>query len=447
VSTALHAAIERVLLAFGPNQEVAVSIRSTRFGALLTALVLSLNATAAAAQAVELKVDYPYPDIFRTVHEQIASEFMARHPDVKVAFRAPQPDYEALTQQHLRQATTGQLPDVAFHGLNRIRIFADRGLPVELTPLIAREKDWGKAGYDSALLALGQVQDKQFGLGFSLSTPILYYNADLVRKAGGDPDNFPSTWDGVIELARKIRQLDDKTFGLHVSWDITGNWMWQSLVFANGGAMLSPDEKKVAFDGAAGQAAIATLAQMVKQGAMRDVSQATAMQDFVSGRLGIWSTSTAYLTNITKQIGGGFALRTAPFPLGAANGRLPAGGNVAMIFSQDPKRQEAAWAYVKFATGPIGATIMVNGTGYFPANTLPANDPELLGEFYKKNPNHLVAIRQMPVLTGWYAFPGANGLKVTDVIKDHLQSVVAQSAAPDATLRKMASDVQALLPR
>ena len=50
-------------------------------------------------------------------------------------------------------------------------------------------------------------------------------------------------------------------------------------------------------------------------------------------------------------------------------------------------------------------------------------------------------------MTAWYAFPGENGLKITDVIKDHLQSVVNQSAKPDAVLTKMSADTQALLPK
>src|SRR5256885_8412234 len=88
---------------------------------------------------------------------------------------------------------------------------------------------------------------------------------------------------------------------------------------------------------------------------------------------------------------------------------------------------------------------MVKATGYFPANTLPANDPKLLAPFYQANPNHLTAIAQMPVLTGWYAFPGDNGLKITDVIKDHLQTVVSQEVQPAVALTDMSKAVQALL--
>lgn len=399
-----------------------------------------------AQQPLEIVVDYPYPAIFKEVHEKIAKDFMAKYPQYKVVFRAPTPDYEEATQQALRQAVTNQLPDVSYQGLNRQRVFVDRGIAVDMTPFIQAEKDWGKMGYDKALLSLGQIGSKQVGIGFSLSTPIVYFNADLVRKAGVAPEQFPTTWDGIISLAKKAKAANPGTHSLHIDWEITGNWMWQALVFSNGGTMLTPDEKKVAFDSAAGKTAMQTFAKAVNEGEMRNVSFNSAYQDFITGNLAVLVTSTARLGLTTKQVGKRFDLRTARMPI-EKNGRLPAGGNVAMMFAKDPAKQKAAWEYIKYATGPQGATAMVKATGYFPANTLPANDPTLLKPFYEQNPNHLTAIKQLPVLTGWYAFPGENGLKITDVIKDHIQTVVAKDVTPDQALANMTRDVQALLPR
>ena len=401
---------------------------------------------AQAQSRVEIVVDYAYADVFKEVHESIARDFMAKFPQYKVTFRAPTPGYEEAAQQALRQAVTNQLSDVSYQGLNRQRVFVDRGIAVDMAPFIRAEKDWGKMGYDKALLSLGQVKDRQVGIGFSLSTPIVYFNADLVRKAGVNPDQFPATWDGIIDVARKAKAASPGTHSMHLDWEITGNWMWQALVFANGGTMLTPDEKKVAFDGAAGQAAIQTLAKVAHEGEMRNISTSAATQDFVSGNLAVLSTSTSRLGLITKQVGNRFALRTARMPI-SREGRLPAGGNVAMMFAKDPARQKAAWEYIKFATGPLGATAMVKATGYFPANTIPANAPNLLKPFYEQNPNHLTAVKQLPMLTGWYAFPGENGLKITDVIKDRLQTVVSKEASPAAALADMSKAVQALLPR
>ncbi|MDP1654732.1 MAG: ABC transporter substrate-binding protein [Hylemonella sp.] len=412
----------------------------------IAASALLVSGLAQAQQPVEIVVDYPYAGIFKEVHEKIARDFTAKFPQYKVTFRAPTPGYEEAAQQSLRQAVTNQLPDVSYQGLNRQRVFVDRGIAVDMTPFIKSEKDWAKMGYDKALLSLGQVGDKQVGIGFSLSTPIVYFNADLVRKAGVSPEQFPTSWDGIADLAKKAKAANAGTQSMHMDWEITGNWMWQALVFSNGGTMLTPDEKKVAFDGPAGKTAMQTFAKVVKDGEMRDGSLNTASQDFVSGNLAILVTSTSRLGLITKQVGNRFDLRTARMPI-EKNGRLPAGGNVAMMFAKDPAKQKAAWEYIKFATGPLGATAMVQGTGYFPANTIPANDANLLKSFYEQHPNYLTAIKQLPVLTGWYAFPGENGLKITDVIKDHIQSVISKEATPEKALAAMTRDVQALLPR
>ncbi len=419
-------------------------LRRTMMKAAAAAAAI-VAAPAIAQSTTEIVVEYSIPDLFKALHEEIAREFMKANPQYKITFRAPQPGYEEITQSVLRAAVTNTLPDVAYHGLNRQRIFVDRGIVQPLDGFIAADTQFKEFGHAPGLLDIGKVKGKQYGIGFSLSTPIIYVNGDLVEKAGGNLAALPATWDGIFELARKIKALGGNTQGFHFDWDITGNWMFQALVFSNGGTMLSADEKKVTFDGDAGKQAIATLSRMVKEGTMRDVAQSVALQDFTSGTMGIWGHSTSRLGGVTKQVGDKFKLRTAAFPT-TANGRLPMGGNTAMLFAKDPAKQKAAWDYIKFATGPIGATMMVKATGYFPSALKVADDPALLKDFYAANPNHLVAMKQLPKATGWYAFPGENGLKITDVIKDHLQSVVAQKAEPMTALAAMSKEVQALLP-
>jgi multiple sugar transport system substrate-binding protein len=93
----------------------------------------------------------------------------------------------------------------------------------------------------------------------------------------------------------------------------------------------------------------------------------------------------------------------------------------------------------------VGGTIMTKSTGYFPANTLPIENPDQLKGFYDSHPNQYTAVKQLPIVTGWYAFPGENGLKITDIINDHLQTVFDKSADPQTALTLMVDDVQKLL--
>jgi multiple sugar transport system substrate-binding protein len=413
---------------------------------LIGALALPAYARAQSSP-IELNVQYSIPVLFKELMENIGQTFMANNPGIKLNFRAPENGYEEIMQRNLRDAVTNSLPDVAFHGLNRQRTLLERNIPIDLAPLLNRDPQIKELGFSPALLSLGQVGNKQTGIGFALSTPILYYNLALVKAAGGDPDKLPTTWDEVVGLAAAIDKPADNIRGMFFDWTITGNWSWQGLVFSHGGSMLNADESKVAFADAPGQAAIGVLRKFVDAGKMGDIRPEVMFQDFFAGRLGISMQSTAQLGRYNREIGGRFPLKCARYPLSAAEPRLPAGGNVAMIFAKAPAKQEAAWKFVKFACGPEGGTMMVKATGYMPASAIPATRPDMLKGFYAQNPNHLISIGQQDVITGWYAFPGQNALKITDTINDHLQTVVNKSKEPAAALAQMAKDVEGLLPK
>ena len=421
-----------------------------RFAQQASATMAVLSAPAllrAQGAGVELSVAYSIPVLFKDLMEAMAREFMARHPGIRIALRAPEPAYEEILQRNLRDAITHTLPDVAFHGLNRQRTLLERGIPVNLEPFMKADAQTPELGFSPSLLSLGQVGGQQTGIGFAMSTPILYYNTQLVKEAGGNPDQLPSSWDEVIKLAAAMHDPAKNRSGMFFDWTITGNWSWQGLVMSHGGSMLSADESRVAFGDAPGQQALRTLRRMVDEGRMPDIRPDTMYQDFFAGRMGISMQSTAQLGRYNREIGGRFALKCARYPLSDAKARLPAGGNVAMMFTQDPARQRAAWEFIKFACGPVGGTMMVKATGYMPGSTIPAQRKDMLADFYAANANHLISIRQQDVIAGWYAFPGQNALRITDVINDHLQTVVARRAAPEAVLPRMVADVQALIPR
>lgn len=419
--------------------------RSLRL-AIAAALVLLPN-VALAQGKMNLEVQYPLGFIFDKVFQELKTEFEKANPDITVTYRPAYKEYEDAAQTALRQAITKQLPDVALQAINMQRLFVDRGIAVDLAPFIAKEKNWKGEGFSNSMMALGNFNAKQYGLAFAVSTPIIYFNEDLVVKAGGDPNNFPKTWDGVLALGNKIKALGNDTVGFYHSWQITGNWLWQALVFSHGGTMMSPDEKKVGFNGDAGQRSIELLGRMVREGNMPDLAHEAARTTFFAGKMGIWTELTSLLRVADEGVGGKFKWRTATFPVPGPNAKLPTGGAAALLFAATPEKQAAAWKFMKFITGPEGATMMVKGTGYMPPNSVPANDPKMLKPFYETRPNHLTSLAQQPFMTAWYAFPGENNLKIIAVIKDRLQTVVDKSAEPKAALATMAQDVDKLLPK
>ncbi len=420
---------------------------SNRMRAAVAALALASWTGGALAQQID--VQYPAPGLFKEPIEKIVEEFQKANPGIKVNLLGPQQDYEQIVQHNLRSAMTNTLPDVAIHGMNRQRILVERGIAQPIDNFVRNDPTFAKLGITEKSRSVGLVGGKQYGVGLAMSTPVIYYNADLVKRAGGDPDRFPTTWDGIIDLAKRIEALDGggKYRGMFLSWQITGNWMWQALVFSHGGTMLTADEKKVAFDGPAGQKAMNVLSRLVNEANMPNSTFVAEAPNFIAGRLGMLSDSSAQISRFNREVGNAFPVKVAKFPISAADGRVPTGGAVILMLTKDPAKQKAAWEFMKFAAGPQGATIIVKSSGYVPATDVPSKDPALLGDFYKNSPNHRVALELLPFVSAWYAFPGENGVKITDVIKDHLQTVVAKSAKPDDVLKRMAADTNALLPK
>lgn len=420
-------------------------MRTGKFAAAAAALLLS---TGIARAETEIVLQYPYGELFNETHKQIAESFAKTNPGIKVTFRAPYESYEEGSQKVLREAITNQMPDITFQGLNRLRILVDRDIAAPLDSYIAAEKDFEAEGFHQAMFDIGTMKGAVYGVPFAISLPVAYYNLDLVKKAGGDPNHLPTTWDEVFALSAKIDALGDDINGMSYAWNITGNWLFQAPVFSQGGSMLNDDETKVAFNGPEGKWAMTQLARMVTEGKMPDYREADLRATFAAGKTGIHFTSTSDLAKITGMIGGKFDLKTSKFPdVKEGVGRLPAGGNLAIILAKDPEKQKAAWQVLKYWTGPEGAAIVAKTTGYMPPNKK-ANEV-YLKDFYEKNPNNYTAVTQLPLLTKWYAFPGENGLKITDVIKDNLQSIVNGSRAkePMVVLDEMAQKVQTLLPK
>lgn len=426
-----------------------------RTRAILAPALVALTASVAAGSLspatakTTIVVQYPYSHLFKKTHAILKKEFEKAHPGIVLKYRAPYESYEDGNQKVLREAITKKTPDVSFQGLNRVRILVERKIAVSLEPFIAKEKDFSKEGYHKAMLALGTYNGKVYALPFAVSLPIAYYNMDLIKKTDWWAANkrLPKNWDEVIALAKQVGSQGDDIHGLFWGWNITGNWFWQAINYSQGGAMLSADEKKVAFDGDTGKWAMKTFARFKTEANMPNLGTKDAAQVFAAGKVGMFFWSTSILGRMGEWVGTKFELKTGEYPNVKEGGGLPAGGNAALMLTKDPKKQEAAWKFIKFTTSGRGAAVVALTTGYMPPNKK-ANEV-YLKDFYSKNPNHTAAVNQLPLLRNWYAFPGRNGLKITEVIYNAMQSIVTGERAdkPLVVLEQMSKETQKLLPR
>ena len=416
--------------------------------AFLRTIVCGLACTMSSfVQAEDFKISLLYPNDRTTAgaHSEIRTLFEKDNPGIKIEFLAPAQSYEEISQKVIRGAMINDMPDVIYQGLSLLRGLVDRDLAISLDPFIAKAGGAEKLGYDQGMLRIGEQKGQHYGIPFAVSTPVIYVNLDLLKAAASvGPNDFPKSWDEIAALGKRLDDPAKGVIGFYYQWDITANWMFQSLVFANGGRMMDEGETKIAFDQPAGMKALETLEAFSKAG-MPNLPSSQARTAFIAGKLAIFADSSSNLGKAVTEIGDKFKFQTLPFPVPSAEGRLPAGGNLVVLLTRNPEKQEAAWKYIRFATGPVGQTIMAKHTGYLPSNSIAIKTPEMLGNFYKDRPNYQTSIAQVPMLTGWYAFPGPNSLRIIDTIKGHLESVVTGKSTAAKTMPRMVSDVQQLL--
>ena len=412
---------------------------------LKTALTVALAATVAltvtVAQAVTIEVGYPYSSLFDVTFKRIYPMFKKAHPDIEVKFRATYDNYEDAANTILRESVANKLPDVTFQGLNRQSMFVEKGIAKSLETFIAKEKNFAKEGYHKAMLELGTFGGQVYGLPFSVSLPVGYYNMDAMSKAG--IRSLPTTWDEVVDACDKLRAVgyDNPLFW---GWNITGNWFFQALMWSQGEPILK--NGKVNFDGPAGLRALKTMKKLFRGCKMQNLPVTDAGKPFNAGKVAMhfWSTSAVGAIERAK---GDFVLKTSEYPgMGRPPMGLPAGGNAVMMVStsSDPKRIDAAWKFIKFCTSGVGAAAVAETTGYMPPNKA-AN--EMLGDFYRNNPNKHTAVRQAGLLREWIAYPGDNSLAITQVIYDAQESIVTGDFDDmEALQQELSEEVASMLP-
>ncbi|MEO1532994.1 MAG: extracellular solute-binding protein, partial [Pseudomonadota bacterium] len=170
-----------------------------------TAAILAALGTPALAADEKIVVEfaYPYSHLFDVTYEKILPKFYEAHPNIEIKMRATYESYEDGTNTILREAVSGDLPDVTMQGLNRQAILVEKGIAKSLEPFIANEADFDADGYHDAMLSLSRFENDVYGLPFSVSLPVGYYNMDILKEGG--IEKLPTTWNEVVDACKTMR--------------------------------------------------------------------------------------------------------------------------------------------------------------------------------------------------------------------------------------------------
>lgn len=374
----------------------------------------------------------------------LIASFEEANPNINVEPRSFS-EYQVLQQTLETAIAGGNPPDVVQTGYPYLN-YVGSSLPyVPVRELV--EKYGGEeflALFPQNILDIPVVNGEQIGMAYSLSVPVVYYNADLMREAGLDPDNPPQT----IDEWREAGQVIKDTLGIYaIVWGYEqDNWTTQGFINSAGGDLLGcvDGEVRAVFDSEEAIQGMQTWRDLIEAGYSFDASNEEARQALLARQTVAWVHSIAARAGIQRDAD--FDLRATVYPQhGDRPVRVPAGGNFLVIYSQDPAKQEAAWKFMQHLLSPEGFTEWTKGTGYVPLLPGLTEDPAYLADFVAENPIQQVGMEMLDKAVTWVSFPGPNGLAAGLRLHEAAELILSGQESAEVALRDAALEVNDLI--
>jgi multiple sugar transport system substrate-binding protein len=390
-----------------------------------------------------LSYNYGTPDIGGKGTQELLDAFHAAHPNIEVK-PIGVATKDVLTKLRT-DAAAGALPDVAQIGWSKMAE-AYASLPIVPVQDVAGG-EWAAhvAGLAPGIMSAVASDGKVKAMPYTMSIPIMYYNATLFGKAGLDPQRPPTTMDGVKQAALQIKKSGAEGVYIDAANSGKSDFLTQSLVASNGGSLVGADGA-VTLDKPAAVQALTTIQDLTTSGAQPAVKSEDGIAAFKAGKVGMLVTSTALLASLDAVAKGTFDLRTAGYPsFGDKPARPTYSGAGLAVFAKDQPRQRAAWAFIKFLTSEQGFTIITKKIGYLPLRESIVTDPKYLADYFASDKRMLPSLAQLPTVTPYTSFPGKRANEAVVVLQDQaVEPIMLRGADPAKTLAEVAGKIRGL---
>ncbi|ULJ74988.1 ABC transporter substrate-binding protein [Rhizobium gallicum] len=202
--------------------------------AVLGALALagvSLFGLSAKAQDVTISVWSLDRDIQPAPN--LVKEFNAQNNGIKIEYRLIQ--FDDVVTEAMRAYASGQAPDIIAVDNPEHAMFASRGAFLDLTDMISKSTVIKPENYFPGPLKSVEWDGKYYGVPKATNTIALYYNKDMFKAKGLDPNKPPQTWDELVEDARKLTDPAKNVYGLAFSAKANEEGTFQFLPWAQMG--------------------------------------------------------------------------------------------------------------------------------------------------------------------------------------------------------------------
>ena len=302
-------------------------------------------------------------------------------------------DYVQTMQRTLTSSKAGNPPDLALLTSADVWTAVDEGIILPLQPFIDAEGEGFLDRFFPGMLEDSKVAGEFYAIPFQKSTPIFYYNKDMFREAGLDPEAAPQNWEELEEYAAKLTTAD--RYGLEVPID---QWLMSIFIMQNGGEINNIEGTETYLDSPEAIEAMEYLLSLVQKGYMPAKRLfGDSSSDFVAGKTAMMYNSTGSLAFVRDSAS--FDWGVAFLPMGKERIVATGGGQFVISNGTSPARQQAAWDFAKWMTEPEQTAKWSIGSGFIAVSPEAFELPEMV-EYTNALPQAIVARDQLQYAVG-----------------------------------------------
>jgi sn-glycerol 3-phosphate transport system substrate-binding protein len=257
-----------------------------------------------------------------------------------------------------------------------------------------------------------KMDGKLNSMPFNTSNPILYYNKDMFKAAGLDPNMPLNTYDDIAKAAKALTK-DGKSgasFAIY-GWFMEQFFANQGADYLNNGNGRTGLATESLVNSDAGVKTLTWWKEMIDNKSAANLGRKSddTKKAFAAGQIAMTLDSTASLRGIVSSAEGKFEVGTAnlPKPADGKEGGVVVGGASNYILNNKPEaEQKAAWEFIKYLASPEVQAQWHIDTGYFPI-TKKAYDQQIVKDNMTKYPQFKTAVDQLHATKANTATQGA----------------------------------------
>ena len=284
------------------------------------------------------------------------------------------------------------------------------------------------------------ASQKIFGFPWILDTRVLFYNKELMKKTGLDPDKPPTTWDEFLHCCKAINKLKPEAYGFGVNSAEPHRLYKKFLPFfwANGGKILSDDLRESEINSSEGIQALEFYKKLTQNG-MLD-TQAMLDEAFKHNKIGFVISGGWLLNDLRKnypELNFGICLMPKP----ESDQGMPASfaGGEFLVINKKTKNPQEALELIKFLIRKDNCLEVCQAIGSgFPSARGAELDP-----YYRNNPDLLIFQEQLK-----YALsppPHPRWVYIEEIIEEAVEEVMYDKKSPQDALDEAKSEIDKLL--